>query len=228
MNYPLPAEPAPNEPLRATWGAQLIRWARANTLLPTPGMLLSRTAAGTSFRPQATPSAAAPATTTDFALSDASTPTQTKVGVLFGTVTPNGINASDPAYPGYPDNFVEDDGTPDTSDQINVTANSSGLILLQDTVDPDPAGDGSQPPVVSDFTIIASPTLPNQTATLGYLILGAYVAGAASVQILSGAGGAGPQVFGYCGGSHYYDPASGEGSPTIVEQIIAGSGGGGS
>jgi hypothetical protein len=58
MNYPLPPEPAANEPLRASWGAQLIRWARANTLLPTPGMILSRTPSGTSFRPQATPSPA--------------------------------------------------------------------------------------------------------------------------------------------------------------------------
>jgi hypothetical protein len=61
MNYPLPPEPAANEPLRASWGAQLIRWARANTLLPTPGMLLSRTTNGTSFRPQAMPSASAAA-----------------------------------------------------------------------------------------------------------------------------------------------------------------------
>jgi hypothetical protein len=51
----LPPEPIAGESLRASWGAQLIRWARANTLLPTPGMLLSRTANGTSFRPQATP-----------------------------------------------------------------------------------------------------------------------------------------------------------------------------
>ena len=58
MNYPLPPEPAPNEPLRASWGVQLIRWARANTLLPTPGMLLSRTGNGTSFRPQTAPAPA--------------------------------------------------------------------------------------------------------------------------------------------------------------------------
>jgi hypothetical protein len=63
MNYPLPPEPAPDEPLRATWGAQLVRWARANTLLPTPGMLLSRTACGTSFRPQAAPPVSAAAAT---------------------------------------------------------------------------------------------------------------------------------------------------------------------
>lgn len=58
MNYPLPPEPAPNEPLRAIWGTQLIRWARANTLLPSPGMLLSRTPSGTSYRPQAAPAPA--------------------------------------------------------------------------------------------------------------------------------------------------------------------------
>jgi hypothetical protein len=64
MNYPLPPEPAPNEPLRATWGAQLIRWCRANTLTASPGMLLSRTAAGTSYRPQAAPPLAAAAAVT--------------------------------------------------------------------------------------------------------------------------------------------------------------------
>ena len=50
----LPPAPTPNEPLRAAWGIQLLRWCRANTLLPVPGMLLTRTASGTSYRPVAT------------------------------------------------------------------------------------------------------------------------------------------------------------------------------
>jgi hypothetical protein len=61
MDSALPPEPFAGQPLQASWGAAVIRWCRSNRLVQTPGMLLSRTPNGTSFRPQATPAPAAAA-----------------------------------------------------------------------------------------------------------------------------------------------------------------------
>lgn len=100
MNVALPPDPAPGEPLRASWGQQLLRWCRANALVPTPGMLLSRTLSGTSYRPEPSKVVAAAAAATCFLqVSDATGSDHAlKVRVSWGTIVgrqPTGFAAGD-------------------------------------------------------------------------------------------------------------------------------------
>jgi hypothetical protein len=212
MDYPLPPEPAPNEPLRAAWGAALIRWCRANRLMPTPGMLLSRTASGTSYRPQAVPPAAStPAVQSDFTLYDA-TGNHTAdgglwVGILFGNVTPNGIPLStgpgDETTNPWPDVFTADDGSVLPNYEFEVT--DSGLAWLHIEVDP-------TVPQVTGITIESGAAFPAYTDTDGYQGLGNWTVATSddgstsTLSFLNPGGGFGSQNYLYCGGFHYFWP----------------------
>ena len=144
MDYPLPPEPVAGEPLRASWGSQLIRWCRANRLMPTPGMLLTRTPNGTSYRPQATPApsaSAAPAVTTPWQAylslwtgdgNDPLSAAQRAVAYKlyrgkFGGQTPSNMSDEFQAFGDITDTGIEEDDAVYTQVYLSVPVSESNL-----------------------------------------------------------------------------------------------------
>jgi hypothetical protein len=151
----------------------------------------------------------------DFALTPAQITGLAAVTLGYGNVTCPGftITSGNP----YPEEFLGTN-TPPWTDTKPVTGDPSTLwyAYLIVTVNQDPAGDGSQPPVIESISWDVGSSMPSDDPTRWtyYMLLGTgYVSADGKTATVLNQTGIGSQIFGYCGGdasaggTGYWDPA---------------------
>jgi hypothetical protein len=164
----------------------------------------------------------------DFTLYDASDPTSgPAIGVTFGSVFPAGNTTLAAGVNPYPNDFSAAGMPPWAWESA---AGVSGFVWFVVTVNPDPAGDGSQPPQVTGISLDNGPSIPQSDANNCYYLLGgAYGVAGTTLTVLTKIG-FGDQQYTYCGGAHYVFPMASSGpviSVNITEPVIEEGGGGG-
>ena len=120
------------------------------------------------------------------------------VGISYGACTFAGMSVQ-AGVNAWPTDFGGD-GT----DKATYPVSGQGIIYLGATVDPDPAGDGSQSPVVTALFLGSAATLPISDQYTGYCQIAAYnvVNGKLALPTTTGIG---PIAIGYNGGIFYFN-----------------------
>lgn len=150
----LPQEPREGQPLRAAWGAQVVRYLRSITPRPSVEIQVDRGPNGTTFRPRPVPQVkrAASGDSFPFQIVDASTsdPAAAKVTVVYGTVN----------------NLVPTiGGSPLNTDPAPVLSVATGHVYLDCTI-------GETDGLATAVAVANAADVPEDTSTHAYISIG--------------------------------------------------------
>jgi hypothetical protein len=146
----------------------------------------------------------------DFTLTPAQIDGSAAVTLGYGNLSGNGISLNSGVQP-YPNEF-SGTNTPPWTDTKPVTGDPSTLwyAYIIVTVNLDPAGDGSAPPVISSISwdTYTTPQTNSDDGTTGYILLGTgFVSEDGSTATTLNATGIGDQVVTWCAGLFYFFPS---------------------
>ena len=216
---PLPRKVKPGDPIRASDWNDLIDFVRSVQVQPSSGVRVTRGGSGTTLTVAPPKRSVGGSTAFDFTLTGTSSNDGSpQVTLSFGTVTGDGIALKNGVNP-WPEELTADN-TPPWSDTKDAPGNPWYAYLIV-IVDSDPAGDGTQPPVIDSIswdvydqpqydstpTTDSSGSTTNQYGTYYFLLGVGDITPDGKTARVANTTGKGSQVFGFCGVTGYFSTA---------------------